>query len=128
MTIHTPKFVDLDFNFMFHPRTHDVTKKTDVNAILQSLKNLIKTKNFESPFHPEIGCQVNSLLFEGNTTSTKSSMERSIKYVIGNFEPRVELIDVIADSYEKQVSIELTFKILQTDTVYTANFNLERIL
>lgn len=121
-------YTDLDLNFLLHPRTHDISKKTDVSAIFTSLKNLIKTANFERPFHPEIGCQLYSLLFEQMTPDVISAISRTIKYTITNFEPRVEILDVIVTPYDHKIEIDLTFKILALNVVQTAKFELERTL
>ncbi|MGA1048851.1 MAG: hypothetical protein ACO3UU_12655 [Minisyncoccia bacterium] len=51
MARNTRIFSDLDFNFTAHPVTKDVSRKYDENAIKQSLKNLLLTRNFERPFH-----------------------------------------------------------------------------
>lgn len=121
-------YTDLDLNFTVHPRTHDVSKKADVSAIFASLKNLIKTSNFERPFHPEIGCQLHSLLFEQMTHDVISTIERTIKYTVINFEPRVEILDVTVTPYDHRIEIDLTFKILALNIVQTAKFELERTL
>ena len=48
-------YKDLNLIFSPHPNTKDVTKKTDIDPVKQSVKNLILTKHYERPFHPEIG-------------------------------------------------------------------------
>lgn len=121
-------YLDLDLNFTRHPITNDVSKKTDISAIFTSLKNLVKTNNFESPFHPEIGCQIHSLLFEQMTPDVISSIQRTIKYTIDNFEPRVELLSVIVSPSGHRLLIDLTFKILSLNIVQTAKFELERTI
>ena len=60
----TKAFVDLDLSFKVNPFTKDLYLKTDEEAVKTALKHLIQTRNFERPFHPEIGTQVYSLLFE----------------------------------------------------------------
>ena len=63
MPTNTRTFTDLDLNFTAHPVNKDVATKYDEQAIKQSVRNLILTKNFERPFHSEIGCQVRGMLF-----------------------------------------------------------------
>ena len=122
------KYLDLDFSFSRHPRTSDVSRKSDANSIKQALVALIKTQNFERPFHPEIGCQVYSLLFEQRTPGVFSAIERTIRYTIQNFEERVELIDVKVSGQGNTLFVTLTYKILAIDVVETANFTIERTL
>ena len=63
-TRNTRQFTDFNLLFTSHPVTADVTLKNDEEAVKQSLRNLISTRNYERPFHPEIGCQIHALLFE----------------------------------------------------------------
>jgi len=121
-------YIDLDLNFIKHPLTNDIAVKKDTSAIFTSLKNLVKTNNFERPFHPEIGCQLHSLLFEQMTPTIIASIERTIKYTIDNFEPRVELLSVIVTPSDHKLEVDLTFKILALNIIQTAKFELERTL
>lgn len=109
-------FIDLDLNFGAHPVTGDVTVVYDEQAIKGSIRNLILTSNYERPFHPEIGSQIKSLLFEPDTPLLPIVMRKAIQQTIENFEPRVEVIDVTVnsspDSNSLYVSIE--FKIINT--------------
>ena len=60
------QFADLDLSFTINPFTKDLYLKTDEDAVKTAIKHLIRTKNFERAFHPEIGTQVHSLLFENS--------------------------------------------------------------
>ena len=53
VTRKTADFSDLDFNLTRLSTTSDVAKKTDVEAVKQSMKSLIQTNYFDRPFHPE---------------------------------------------------------------------------
>lgn len=88
------KYSDINLLFSRHPSTGDVTKKTDIEAIKASVRNIIQTKNYERPFHPEIGCQVHGLLFENITPVVIQVMQRTIAQAIDKFEPRVTLNEV----------------------------------
>ena len=82
VTRKTADFSDLDFNLTRLSSTSDVAKKTDVEAVKQSIKALVQTNYFDRPFHPELGCSVTGLLFENNTPMTKRSIQKSIEEVI----------------------------------------------
>ena len=88
-TRNTRQFTDLNLMFTKHPATADVTKKIDEEAVKSSIRNLISTKNYERPFHPEIGCQIYSLLFENFNPITVQVMKRTIFQVIEKYEPRL---------------------------------------
>jgi phage baseplate assembly protein W len=122
------KFVDLDLNFSKHPVSKDISKKVDVNAITTSVRNLVMTRKFDRPFHPEISCQVMDLLFENFTPDLGYIIERTIKYVIENFEPRVAVIDVFVDETPdaNKFSVTIIFDIIGTMERVTTTFFLDR--
>lgn len=128
MPRNTRTFTDLDFNFTSHPKTSDVTLKNDEEAIKQSIKNLILTRNYERPFRSEIGSQINSLLFEPVSLLLISMLEQTIKDVIYNFEPRVVIIDVTVDFKEEynQLIVYIVFKIKNTMQPVSVSVILER--
>lgn len=108
------QFRDLDLSFRINPFTKDLYLKTDEEAIKTALKNLIKTKNFERPFHPEIGTQIHSLLFENNSAAVNIAMQRTIVDAIETYEPRVRIVNVSVketpDMNDYEVNIVFTFK------------------
>jgi phage baseplate assembly protein W len=124
------KYIDLDLNFKLHPVTRDVSKRIDRNAIITSVINLCKTRNGERLFHPEIGCQANSLLFEPFTPDVKAAMERSIKYCIDNFEPRVEVTSVLCreDRQRQAITVTIVFTIVANGESVSTDFFLERTI
>lgn len=124
------KFVDLDFSFARHPVTSDVSKKVNESAIVASVKNLVMTRKYDRPFHPELSSQVHDMLFEPLTSMTSETLKRTIYYVINNFEPRVEvlLIDVEDVSDFSEIRVTIVFKIIgSVDTIKT-QFFLQRSL
>ena len=128
MARNTRTFSDLDLNFIANPVTGDVSRKFDENAIKQSIKNLVMLNHYEKPFHPEIGSQVTSLLFEPFSPLLQAMLERAITNTITNFEPRVNLLGVYLqlnpDNHVVYVSVE--FKIVNTETPLIVDFTLQR--
>lgn len=128
MARNTRIFTDLDLNFTANPATGDVFKKYDENAIKQSVKNLVLTNNYERLFHPEIGSQVQSLLFEPMTPLLKAMLEKAIINTINNFEPRVQVLNVQVtlnpDNHTAYVSI--VFRIVNTEKPLVIDFTLQR--
>ena len=114
-------FTDLNLTFGFHPVTRDVLKRTDEDAVKNSVKNLILTKNFERPFHPEIGSQVNNLLFENFTPITVELIKRTITTTIEAFEPRARLLDVrVAETNDpNEVAITVEFTLINSERPVT---------
>jgi phage baseplate assembly protein W len=128
MARNTRTFTDLDFNFLLHPKTADVSTRSDEEAIKQSVRNLVMTRNFERPFRSEVGCQATALLFEPISPMTGTLIEKSISDVINNYEPRVVLLDVTAKFSPENNSVyaTITFKIKNTETPVSVNLILER--
>lgn len=128
MAKNTRTFTDLDFNFLSHPRTKDVTSRFDEEAIKQSIRNLILTRNFERPFRSYIGSQVNTLLFEPISPLLSNMLERTISDCINNYEPRVNLIavNVTFSPENNDAYVTITFKIINTQTPLSVNLILER--
>lgn len=121
-------FSDLDLNFTPHPVTGDISRKLDESSIKQSLKNLLMIRHYEKPFHSEIGSPIRDLLFEPMTPLTGLMIRRAIIDLIGNFEPRIELIDleVMASEEQQSVYVNLVFKIVNTERPLSLDFILER--
>ena len=125
----TRQFTDIDLMFAKHPSTADITKKIDVEAVKASVRNLLSTRNYERPFHPEIGCQIFSLLFENFTPITKQVMKKTIYDVINKFEPRVDVLDVILkdNSDNNEILVDVIFKILSSDKPITIRTAISRV-
>ena len=84
-------YKDLNLNFSTNPITSDVTTLTDVNAVKRSVRNLLLTNHYDRPFHPEIGSNVQALLFENFGPITGNQLSRQIEDMIANFEPRARV-------------------------------------
>jgi phage baseplate assembly protein W len=128
MARNTRIFSDLDLNFTKHPVTGDITRRYDDNAIKQSVKNLLLTRNFERPFHSEIGSPIRQLLFDNPGPMFNVMLKRAVIDVINNFEPRVNIIDVRVDDYSdrNEVYVTLEFTIVNTERPITLDLALER--
>jgi phage baseplate assembly protein W len=128
MARNTRTFTDLDFNFLLHPKTKDVSTRSDEEAIKQSIRNLVMTRNFERPFRSEVGCQATTLLFEPISPMLATLIEKTISDTISNYEPRVDLLGVrVRFSPENNSAyITITFKIRNTETPISVNIILER--
>jgi len=57
-------FKDLSVTFKKHPVTDDLVTVKDKSAIIQSITGLLLTKKGERPFQPELGCDLQTVLFE----------------------------------------------------------------
>jgi phage baseplate assembly protein W len=122
------RYTDLDLNFMPHPVKRDVTKVVDEMAVINSVKNLILTNHYERLFHPEIGSNVQKLLFDNMDSITSATLEREITDVIRNFEPRVSVdyINISPDFDNNTYQVSMQFRILNKTEPISIKFFLER--
>lgn len=90
-------FSDFDIAFIPHPITKRLSRKTNREAVKQSVKSLVLTNFYERPYKPDIGCNISNYLFELFTPDIKQLIENSIKTTITNNEPRAEVIAVLAE-------------------------------
>jgi phage baseplate assembly protein W len=90
-------YADLDLDFMAHPTTKDVMKKTGIEAIKRSVRNLVLTNFYDRPFQPYIGSNALKLLFDNATPITANFLNNAIREVIENYEPRVRIQDLRVD-------------------------------
>ena len=90
-------FLDLSASFKNNPLSNDLIGLKNENAIARSVRNLILTTQGERPFQPVLGSNVNNLLFDNMDKLTAATLKDEIKNTIENYEPRVELEDIIVD-------------------------------
>ena len=88
-------FKDISMSFKVSPLTFDLIANKNETAIARSIRNLILTVPGERPFNPELGSQVSRLLFNPMDDITTDSLREQISNTINNFEPRVNLRQVI---------------------------------
>jgi len=91
-------FLDLSASFQNNPLSNDLITLKNENAIARSVRNLILTTQGERPFQPVLGSNVNNLLFENMDKLTAAALKDEIRNTIENYEPRVEIEEIIVDA------------------------------
>ena len=129
LSTNTRRWSDLDLDFIKHPTTNDIVRKTDVEAVKRSVRNLILTNRYERPFQPEIDGGVTQHLFQLSTPSTKYDIETAIKIAILNFEPRAEIISIIVagDLDRNGFDVTINFRVINVPEPVTIELFLERL-
>lgn len=79
-----------------HPINGNVMIASDIDAIKNSVKNIILTEVGTRPFNPEFGTRVTSLLFENVDLITQRQLTLEIENGIRKFEPRISNFKVNA--------------------------------
>jgi hypothetical protein len=121
-------YSDIDFTFTKKPVTADVALSYNEQAVIRSVRNLLLTNEFERPFNPTLGSNINALLFELDTPFTASSLESEIETTIKNYEPRVNLQSVVVNPVpdKNAYSVQLTFYIENATLPTVVTLLLER--
>ncbi|NDB58587.1 hypothetical protein EB001_09090 [bacterium] len=124
-----PDYSDLDLDFIAHPTTKDVVRKTGEDAIKRSVRNLILTNHYERPFRSHLGSNVRKVLFDNINPMTATTLINFIKEVIINYEPRVSLtnVDVSVSIDNNGFDVIISYIILNRSQPVTIKLFLERI-
>ena len=103
-------FKDISSSFKVNPLNFDLIALKNETAIARSIRNLVLTNRQERFFNPYLGSNVSRLLFENLDEITASNIKDEIESTINNFEPRVELLEVVVtpnyDNGEFDVRVE----------------------
>ena len=90
-------FKDLSASFQTNPLSNDLIALKNESAIARSVRNLVLTGQGERPFQPVLGTGVSRLLFENMDKLTASAIRSEIRSTIENYEPRVEINEIIVE-------------------------------
>lgn len=128
MALNQKIYSDIDFTFTMRPGIKDVALSYDNQAVIRSIRNLLLTKHFERPFNPDLGANIDGLLFEPISPITSSLLENEIKTTIQNFEPRARLhqINVTPNDDQNAYNVYLSFFIENATLPTTVTLLLER--
>ena len=102
LSTHTRGWADLDLDLTMHPVTKDIVRKTNVEAVKRSVRNLIQTNKYDKKFHPEVDGGVTRHLFGLATAATKHDISEAIAACLRNYEPRVvvDRVNVVGNEDE----------------------------
>jgi len=121
-------YSDFSTDFSRNVVTGQLNRKTNAEAVKQSIRNLLLTNRYERPFQPEIGSGLQGLLFENYTPGLELRAKKMIEEVFDNHEPRAQLmkVDVGGDPDRNALSFQITFRIINTTEPETLDIILER--
>lgn len=121
---------DIDLSFKPHPITGDISIKKDAEAVIQSIKNLIRTTAGEILWEPNMGGGISSLLFDPNDVMTRMQLYDKITTTINMYESeRVEIAELLITTFENGngINITFTFYILNSTNPITVTVPIQRI-
>lgn len=123
-------YSDLDFRFILNPNTGDFALKKDVEAVKQSVINILLTDRGERPFEPNFGGSLKRYLFENFDDVTVAQIENTIVNSLRNYEPRVQVLTVEVDNldYRNALRVTVEFRILSPEqNTGVVEFIVERV-
>ena len=91
----------------------DIIPLTDIDAVKNSIRNLVLSSVFERPFEPSLSSRIRSLLFENVNPITAISLKEEIENVIRKYEPRVAEVytSITDDSSNNAYFVSVSFSI-----------------
>lgn len=128
----TIRYSDLDFSLRALSHNNvpgDISTLTDIDAIKNSIRNLVLTAPYERPFQPELSSRLQFLLFENADAITALSLKEEIVRVISANEPRASdvYVDVIDNREQNAYEVSVNFSIKNNPAVQTLEFIINRI-
>ena len=103
-------FKDLSASFQTNPLSNDLIALKNESAIARSVRNLVLTAQGERPFQPVLGTGVNALLFENMDKLTASAIRSELRTTIENYEPRVEINEIIVEPNPEGNAMDVTLQ------------------
>lgn len=122
-------FSDFLNDFDLHPIKKDLVRRTNEDAVKQSIRNIILTNTGERLYNPNFGSQISNLLFEQFSETTQSSLKNVIEIAIKNYEPRAKLEDVRVegDIDSNSLVVTILFSVINKEEPITLQLILNRI-
>lgn len=106
----------------------DVAKKYDINAIKQSVKNIVMTR--DRCFYPEWGPRISTLLFEPDNPFMRNLITDEIKIAINKYEPRVKNVKVefiAGQNTDHDMAINIVFQVVNAIEWVNVSIMLEKL-
>ena len=124
------EYKDVDLKFGMHPVTKDVTMKSGVYTVLQSVRNIVMSSVGDWPTYPGIGAGLYGLLGENTTPTIQVDVKNKVEDAIALYEPRAEVEEVtvsLSEDYHS-LGVTITFYVVNnpdpiTDTVWLERTN-----
>ena len=103
-------FKDLSASFQTNPLSNDLIALKNESTIARSVRNLVLTIQGERPFQPVLGTGVNNLLFDNMDKLTASAIRSELRTTIENYEPRVEINEIIVEADFERNAFDVTLQ------------------
>ena len=110
-------FKDISMSFETNPLNDDLIALKNSSAIARSIRNIVFTQPGEKFFNPEFGSRVSESLFEVVDEVSTIAIRDEIRSSIINYEPRVNLLDVLVkpNPDENEMNVTIKYEIVGID-------------
>ena len=110
-------FKDISMSFETNPLNEDLIALQNSSAIARSIRNIVFTQPGEKFFNPEFGSRVSESLFEIVDEVSTIAIRDEIRSSIINYEPRVNLLDVLVNPNpdENEMNVTIKYEIVGID-------------
>ena len=114
-------YSDVDLSFKAHPVTGDILTTKNATVIKQSMRNVLQTREFERIGHPEIGSNLQDLLFDPMNNITETRLKISIQTTMQSLEPRAAIrdIQVLSEEDHNRYRVKIIFSMMGQQTSET---------
>ena len=111
------EFKDISMSFQTNPLNDDLIALKNSSAIARSIRNIVFTQPGEKFFNPEFGSRVSESLFEIVDQVSTIAIRDEIRSSIINYEPRVNLLDVLVNPNpdENEMNVTIKYEIVGID-------------
>ena len=96
---------------------------------VQAIQGILLTRKGERPFQPELGCDVQNMLFEPLDYASAGTIKQEIRETINRYEPRVTVVKIACnpDFNNNGYNVEMQYTIVgREDLPVGVEFILER--
>ena len=122
-------YSDLTTSFNVHPQKMDLYVDVNEEAVKQSIKNILMTDRGERLFNPILGSSIRAVLFEDISPQSEHLLKAYVESAIENFEPRANLIDIVATPMpdDNAYSVTIVFSIINSTEPVVLELLFDRI-
>ena len=110
-------FKDISMSFETNPLNDDLIALKNSSAIARSIRNIVFTQPGEKFFNPDFGSRITESLFENMDEVSALAIRDEIENSIINYEPRVNLLDVLVNPNpdENEMNVTIKYEIVGID-------------
>lgn len=121
-------YKDIDLTFKPKP-SGEIYKKEEAAAVKQAVKNILMTNFMEKPFNDTFGGNLNSFLFELDTSIEADILRDRIFETIALHEPRALMrgVNIFVTPENNEVRVAVTFQVQNAVEPVTLELDLTRV-